>query len=358
MLDRCTSLLPLVVLGVVLAPAQPDGEMDDSAELARDLVTAMLVHDASIRTLSWRQTLRLEAGTPRELPFVTDQALDERGRWSCRYVRKLLNPEGGDPIELRGRMVFDGHEVRGYEDTRASGTIRDYAGERVGEVAVDCWLGRHVYGDAEERLGELLLRSKDLAFRGMSPGGLPIVGGTAVLKHVVAEVEVEIDPDHGFAPRNITVRDRAIRVPYWQYTTTEYVCIDGIWLPRAGRHVSRKFNPTDEEWQRFVGALRSRGLSRLSDVLDPAVQAAYLDAIREAFGATEVRSEPLVPDMVVEADFRRVNAPLDDAEFILEFPLDYAILDSFRDLIKPAGTRDWLPNARRIEADEAPEPDR
>lgn len=335
----------LFLLGGGVPPRDPPERANDS--LARDLAQAMLVHDRSIRTLEWDQVLRLEAGTPRESPWETRQSFDERGRWACRYNEQLRRSSDGSIVVLRGRMVFDGHAMSGTEETQESGTIEDYVGNRRTEAGIDCWLGRHVDGWGQKRLGEFLLDATDLHMEGPSSEGRPVVGATVVLNEVKAHVQVEIDPEHGFAPRSITIRDRAIGMPYWRYETTEFIEVDGIWLPCRGRHQTARFAPQPGEAERFQEALRSRGLSRQSDTLNPAVQAGYAEVLKEVFGRDEARSAPLVPPMEVEATYRNVNRPVEDAEFTLQFPVGYEVFDAFRNLVKRRDSTEWKKNGPR-----------
>lgn len=317
----------------------------DSISLARDLSQALLVHDESIQTLSWSQTLYLRAKTPDELRHDSSQMFDDRSRWFGAFRGESQSPDG--IIVLEDRMFYDGSRVIGLSDTNKSGTVQEYAGHRRNKEGIDCWLGRNEDISGQMRLGETLLASPDLHLSHYSSNNLPVVACTAdMFGQLIALLEVEIDPEHDFAPRSITIRDRAIRLPYYHYEILEFVRVDDTWLPKRGRLVTRKFQPDKQMIQRFQEAQTANDLHGDIDVRDPAVQKRYLAALRAAFNADEAPSQPLVPPMEVEARDFVLNKPIDAARFIAPLPQDYFILDIFHDMVKKAGSDQWTENPR------------
>lgn len=244
---------------------------------------------------------------------------------------------------IEGRYVFDGHELYGLDPMLKSGTIRGYSGERVTEAGIDRWMGRHLHL-ADQSLAEMLVAAPDLALGGYSERGLPIITATVDMTPLLAFVEVEIDPEHGFAPRTILIRDRAMRTPYYRYTTTEFVNVAGAWLPAKGRLETRQADATAEQGMRLDAALRARGLSKTSDHRNAEVQEAFAEALREAFGVPEHPSAEMAPPIEVEVVYEQINALVDESEFRVELPEAYLVYDSLRDLVKRAGSSRWESN--------------
>lgn len=313
--------------------------------LARDLARAMLIHDQSVRTLRWKQVVRLHAGRADELEHLSSQVFDEHGRWRCEFEKALRGPEG-ERVTIKGAMYHDGSRLVGRDDSSETGAIREYAGERRSEVALDCWLGRHLDVIHGRRLGELLLAADDLQLAGRSERGLPLIAGTANLTPLVALLEVEIDPDHGFAPRSITVRDRLILVPYFRYEVHRYRKVGDVWIPESGSLETRQYQPTPEQARQLEEALRERGLGRGSNALNAAVQAGYKEVLREVFGSLEAPSSELVPRMTIEATKIEANMEVTEEELLVEYPRAYMVLDAFRDLIKQARSDEWSENPK------------
>lgn len=331
-----------VLVPVSTAPGQQEAVVDNQ-RFAQSLVRAMQVHDRSVRSMEWDQVLLLAVGTPGETAVRTHQAWDETGRWACDDVVEL-RPDGV-PVALRERTIFDGQWVRGYEQTQRGGTIQEDSGHRVRGTGIDAWFGRHVDMHCQKTLSEYLLEADDLRFAGFSAKGLPCVEATADLMLYVALVQVEIDPDHGFAPREIVLRDRAIRLPYYRFTVLDWAFESGVWLPRVGDFETRCFKPTAEQARKFGLALAAHGLSsRTSDCHTKVVQDAYLSVLREAFDADEAASVPLEPVMRCTATNIRVNVPIDEAIFQLEFPPDYLVLDVVRERLRKPHANAWIDN--------------
>ncbi len=324
----------------------PRADSTDS-ELARDVARAMLIHDGSIRSLDWTQTIRYDVPPPTQALASSAQCFDERGRWAIDVTTRV--PAGptaapGEEVVLRERMVCDGSRMATFDLGTTTGKLTQYTGQRRSQESVDCWLGRHLEVDAQSRLGELLLGASDLALS-FSARGLPVVSGSVLLDHAASLVEVEVDPDHGFAPRVITVRDRAILVPHDRYETDSYTEIGGIWLPERGTVEKRMFAPTPAESRLFAEAVSRRGLARTSDYSDPEIRRLYADVVQEVYGAREARSAPLAPRKWLEVTYTSLNRAIDEGRFTWSIPEEYRMLDLYIGASKSRGSNQWRSTA-------------
>lgn len=316
------------------------GEPSEASLLAR----AMQVHDQSIRSLRWTQTLVLEVGTPRALTRTSTQVIDDMGRWRSDFVDLARSASQAEPIEFRGRYAFDGVALSTF-DSRGSGTIRAYENDRRTVLAVDCWWGRQVDPTGHRSLPEILLESTDLRIERFSDRHLPILACSAELGPLLASVEVEVDTGHGFAPRSIWIRDRLIRIPYDHFEVEAFEHVGGVWLPSRGTLATRKFQPTPEQTAALTAALDARSLPLHPATLDAATVASYHAALQDAFHHSEAPSLPMVPVLSIEAHYASVNEPIDRSAFDATYPREFLILDTLRDRVKKAGTDEWLPNS-------------
>ncbi len=332
-------------------PDESTGQAEDPARsLAKDLVRAMLLHDQSIRSLDWCQVAWLENGQPGSLRTTSRQCFDDGGRWAIDYT----NYRGGDPKP--GYFRFDGHALTAVNPTLQQATIGEDTGHRKGFCSIEAWLGRTLVAGGRARLGEVLLDASDLTLSGYSSLGCPVVSATVGLRDHITLLEVEIDPEHGFAPRAITQRDRALRVPYDRHETTTFVQVAGIWLPQCGRELTRQFSPTPEERAKFAASVAKRNLSPGEvDFFDPRVQTLYAEAVQEAFGAAEATSAPLVdPWIVVVTEYKSVNGPIPDARVQWTVDASFGVFDALLNLDKPAGSNVWRDNTPRPRASPPP----
>lgn len=331
-----------VVLAAVVWAVRASGQETPRADagLAGDLALALLVHDNSVRTLDWDQVVTWEAEGLGPVSYESHQFFDDLGRWGADATEHIRRGDGS-PVTIHAQRRFDGHRLMTCDIDKRSGIINEYGGERRGSEGVDCWLGRHIDVTGQKRLGELLAQSKDLALRGSSERGLPRIAATVLVYSLIAELEVEVDPEHGFAPRSITVRDRAVRVPYYRYETTSFVRVDDVWLPESGTVETRCYTPTPEQAAALKAALASRGCSKESDITKPEVQAVYAEVIPQVFGKDEASSSWLVPPKEIHATFRAVNRRIPAGLFVLDFPIDYSVLDRFNGLVKESGSTAW-----------------
>jgi len=328
-------------------------------DLARDVALAMLVHDGSIRSMEWTQSVEYDVPPPKVFTAESVQCFDEVGRWTMHAVTRLLGAPGSisgehaGEIRIEDRMAFDGRRLVTCDEGSKSGNVTDDRGQRRSHDAVDCWLGRHLGEFGRERMGELLLGAPDLTME-YSTRGLPVVSGTVRLENAVFLLQVEVDPARGFAPRTITVRDRALRVPYYRYETTSFICWEGVWLPERGVREARMFAPTPEEATAFRQATAKRGVSRESDFFDPHVQSLFQEAVQEVFGADEARSAPLAPTASLTVRYTTLNQRLDPDRFTWNLSDEYRILDEYTGRFKLPHSAEWesatFPHSSRGEA--------
>jgi hypothetical protein len=319
-------------------------EPPNRERIARDLAQAMLVHDQSIRTMRWTQVVRVNSGRPDELLHHSRQVFDDQGRWRCEFEKALFGPDD-ERVTLRGAMFHDGARLVGRDEGSESGVIRAYSGERTIEPSLDCWLGRNVDVIHGRRLGELLLAADDLELVGQTDRGLPLLAATANITPLVACLEVEVDPEHGFAPRSLTVRDGLIRVPYFRYEVIRFHSVEGVWVPVSGSLESRKFLPTPEQAHKLEEALRERNLGP-SNPHDKGVQAGYREVLLQVFGTEEAPSAELVPLVTMEATRIELNVPITTEELQVDHPRSFTVYDAFRDLVKRAHSDEWVENPK------------
>lgn len=319
-------------------------------QFARQLATALQVHDQSVRTLDWEQTQRIGNTPGAEAVIRSHQWLDERGRWACRHEDKLRENDGFAPLHTE-YLFFDGQWLKGWDENSKSGSINGYNGNRQQLAGIDGWFGRHVDVASHQRLSEYLLAAKDLRVARWSENGLPVLEATAELRYYVALLEVEVDPAHGFAPRSITMRDRLVRVPYFRCTVTEWTRVGELWLPCKGEYEARALKMSNEQAVRFAEELAAAGLSRDSDRFSPEVQAGFVAVLQRVFGSDEAPSAPRVPHTVVEAQYLGVNVDLGDKLFTARFPAAFHLYDTIHDFIRPPDAADWMFNLGSEPAD-------
>ncbi|MFN0132816.1 MAG: hypothetical protein ACKVW3_09870 [Phycisphaerales bacterium] len=314
---------------------------------ARALAQAVQLHDQSVRCLQWSQTVFHEVGTPRELTWPSTQSLDDSGRWRCDVLQRILPTadakDNKEFIELRSTYALDGRTLFAF-DFRGSGTIRSYQNECRIMLSADCWLGRHVDLSRLRTLSELLLDSPDLRIERTSERGLPILACSTQLGEMIVTLEVEVDTEHGFAPRSIWVRDRTIRIPYDHLEVVEFTRISGVWLPKRGRLVTRMFQPAPDEMKSLQGALAARSLPMRPQAYDATTMAAYHAALVEAFQKPEAPSAPMVPPLSITIEYTAVNESIDETTFQAKYPREHGFLDVRRNLVKRAGTDVWVVN--------------
>lgn len=203
-------------------------------------------------------------------------------------------------------------------------------------------MGRWVDDWGQRRLGELLLDAPDLVASGPTNDAIYTVSGTVRLPRMIALLEVEIDALHGFAPRRIVVRDRAIRVPYSVYEVTGFSLRQGVWVPTAGRLTTHKFEPSEEESERFHKALLDHHIDQDSDVSDKDVQAAYDLALTQAFGVPEAPSVMAAGPFEISVSECRVNDSMDDEHFRLDYRLDEPVFNAPQNLFMRKGSNEWV----------------
>jgi hypothetical protein len=272
------------------------------------------------------------------------QAFDDTGRWLHQFEDEVFDPKQGRLLFV-GRTIFDGEWMYGHGRTgeAAGGTIQAFDGHRVSQLGFDCWIGRHEDKTGARSLADYLLAAPDLrAWR--SEAGLPVLEATVLFPQVTALVEVHLDPSRGFAPQSITVRDRAIGVPYRRLHVTRWVEVDGLWLPAACDLESNYTELSEQDDARFADAMARHGLTRASDVRDPSVQRAYREVLQEAFGADEAPHLPLVPKIYVEFEYISLNTTLPEALFEAATPPDILIYDARHDTVRDPGATNWRPN--------------
>ncbi len=327
-----------------LARAEPGGvgaSARDGAALARCLAAACLANERLIHTLQYRSTLVFVSG-PHPQRRESVEWLDERGRWRSEVtVHTFDGAQGAYAVSKRAILAFDGEQMTTADHGRRSGLVREYQGEMYTWMAVDHAMGWRLDRAGHVRIGELLLDAKDLTLSGYSADGRPILVATVVLRPLVAQIEVELDPERGFAPCRIVVRDRALRVAYDRYVVERMVQLDGVWLPAQIYKESFSFSPGPDDGARLGRAIAEAGLSRESDMFDPAVQAAFGACVRAVFGTDEAPGTPMATPLRVTYEYTAVNAPIPDSVFRYVHPEDYVAFDGFLDTIKDKGSAEW-----------------
>ncbi len=325
---------------VLSQPAMPEKPPDTAA---RALATAMLVHDKTIRSARWSQTIVHNASDGERYPCQSVQGFDAKGRWFCAYEDIGRLRSDGRKVRGKGRVSSDGITVIGLDDIDKSGTVSEYRNQPSAYLGFDCWLGRHIDYQQHRRLGELLLNSKDLVVLSSDP---PRIQGTVALAGRVSVVEVELDIDHGASPKAITVRDAALRVPLQSYQVDEFIEVAGRWLPRKASLRTRKIDIATDQMQAFQKALEREGLARYMDYSDKAVQAAYHRVVKEVFGQAEAPSSELASPITLSVEYQAINAEIAEEDFVLSIPASYSAYDSVQDLVKPRETNQWSPQRR------------
>ncbi len=311
------------------------------ADEARAVASAMLVHDRSIRDAHWRQTIVHKGADGLDSPSVSVQRFDSKGRWISTFDKVLRRRSDRSAIEVRGSVATDGVVVVGLDHVQQIGSITELRGQRGLELGFDCWLGRHIDTDNHRRLGEVLLEAADL--RCDRSGGCFVLSGTLVLAASISILEVEVDPNHAFAPRKITVRDAALRVPFVEYEVNEFISVDGVWLPRRGSLRTRQIHFPDGEFERFENALAEAGLSRNMDYTSPTVQAAYHKVVRDVFHSSEAPSKEKVAPVELEVEYVSVNVAQRTEDMVLKVPMEYRMYDAILDKVKAPGSDEWVP---------------
>jgi hypothetical protein len=316
----------------------------DADRHARALALGVRIFDDSVREMEWRQTAKLDEDNTRSDELISTQRFDEAGRWDCRTLARSYSADNDVWAERGERFVYDGQHLYTANESNGTGVLKGYAGERRTQVGIDCWMGRHMDVAATRRLSDLLLDATDLSYVGESSTGLPIIAATISVLSGIFELEVEVDVMHGCAPRTITVRDRAVRVPFFHYEVLEIVNVGEVWLPKRGRLTTRAFSPTEREMAAFNAALAERKLSRATaNFRDAAVQATYREVVREVWGGDEGRSEPLTTPILVEAEYIHLNHGELPSGDTLDLFVEYELLDMLEGRLKPPGSRKWRP---------------
>ncbi|MCC6660028.1 MAG: hypothetical protein IT437_03990 [Phycisphaerales bacterium] len=275
--------------------------------------------------------------------MTSSQGFDSTGRW-YREQDEVVHPPGKPDYSLRGRCAWDGFALTGVDDLSRTGTIQEYTGWRMPEMGPDCWFGRQFDVSSGRTLPEFLLTAPDLRMGPVSSNGLPVICATVENIQFIATVEIELDPEHGFAPRSLTYRDATIRVPYDRYEVLEFERHGDLWLPRRGRLETRYFHMTTEQSAAFREAKQRHGLTPASDARDPGVQAEYRRVLREAFGADEAPSAVMVPAIEVTWTYTNVNGAVPAQEFTVPFPEDYNVLNCFTNRVRKPGEAEWVDN--------------
>jgi hypothetical protein len=309
-------------------------------DAARAICTAMLICDLSIRTLEYRQTVRLDG----RVAFESHGYVDERRRWRCEMTTHFFPaPENGQASQT-GLFLCDGVRMAVRGQDAGAWVIRADMGERYTYDCAGTLWGRWLDRVGQQRLGELLLSANDLEVSAQPGTHGPVLRGTVVLWPLVALLEVEVDPDHGFMPRRIVVRDRALHVAYYTYRADQFVQMNGCWLPTRGSLHCRFVKPFEgDQGERFRQLVAEAGLDADVDLRDPNVQRAYARIVREAFGADEAPSEQMTPDAAIEIEYLAVNREFPDDLFWFTHTADDTVFDALRDLIKQKGSDQWTP---------------
>lgn len=333
--SRPVACLAWFILSMI-ASAAPSTEPEGEPGLARALATAMLVHDRSVRSAEWTQRMWWSS-----VP-VEERHVDAHWRLQGERFARSEHQFGTAPKRnYTDDLHFDGQWFTGWTDSSRSGSIREYQGDLTRGVAILAWIGRDLEGMERATLGELMLDAADLAFVGPDADGRPVIEATVPLEQYIALVQVTLDPEHGYAPREIVARDRLVRVPYRRYVTEEFTRVGDVWLPSKGILRTRYIQADPKDIERFGTLLQARGLSR-ENVLDGATQRAYLDVLREVWGTDEIPSAEMVADIHVEARYLQLNIPLDWPP--AQPPPGYLMLDSTRDAVRPPGGEAWVEN--------------
>lgn len=318
-------------------PAEPGAQR---REFALALSRAMLMHDVSIRGMEYRQRVDLSDGGA----FVSHSLMDDQRRWWCDVTTIFSGVPKGAPASQRGVFVCDGELMATHAEGTHVWVIRQDQGERFSYRAGGTLWGRWLDRVGQQRLGELLLSAKDLAVSSEPGAARPTVEGTVEITPLIARLVVEIDPAHGFAPSRITVRDRALNVPYYEYIIEQFAQVDGTWMPVKGRERTRyvkRLSQLGAAADRFRALVKAAGFDGPTDLFDPRVQERYREIVREAYGADEAPSEPMGPEAVYTIEYVGVNRPLPDAMFKVEFGKDDTVYDALRDRVKKPGTDAW-----------------
>jgi hypothetical protein len=339
------SLLQIVawVVVVLVAPlgARAGSQPQDPTVTA--LIEAIRIHEDSVRSLHWRQTATQPlAGGVGDAVYRSEQMFDESGRWFASCEDQLY--DGTRFTAVRRELRYDGRLLQTTDLTHARSVLDAYRGQRKSVWGVDCWLGWQLNTVRQTHLAEVLAEARDCELVDVHPNRNPTLAATARLDQLIAKIEVEVDPLHGYSPRRVTVRDRALGVAYFRYEVQEFVLVDSIWLPSVASFEARKIIANPKQDSALGVELARLGLSRDSDMMDPAVQKAFAQAVSAALGKPEVDSELLVAPVSIVFEYVSVNKMFESEQFEPRWTDEMGVFDHINNRIKAPGSAEWQEN--------------
>ena len=301
----CKVSVPLLLLAAVLAGIAGTGEAGDRFVLTEQhqddssrcgaLIDALEAYEGSIESLRWKQiSFTPPSSQLGQLQWTileeSERYRDQQWRWFHKSLFHGLETDTLSPVVLDS--VYGG-----------DGVLRLTLDERSGQgmltkldefFAAGCHLMRSLGGAADfddfvraRPLSVLLRSGKQLSY--LAPGTLdpwPGVRSSEPVRSKWIDVEVRLDPEHGFIPRAVKIYDKRYDEPAEINRVLTVTMAGDVWLPRTGVLMMYYFRTLEGEFsgvspnrvhdfelaQRLVGLPQDLALPEIRSVLAEAQQ--------------------------------------------------------------------------------------
>lgn len=284
------------------------------------VVSAMEIHEQSVRTLRWHQ--RVLISTPGEPEFVLSesrQASDSStGAWMCDATWAAQNDNGEWQRHRSMYATPDGVTYLGRAEA-GPGIIRPSDGERHLYRSPEHLMGRWIDRTGEATLWEAMRAGDSLRVEAHE-GAVWRLSCVAEVAGTLVDVRVAADQSLGFALTELEMRDVLSGVPYDRRRATRFEVHDGLNVPVEGDFSNWAAEMNPEQIAALNSELSLRGIAGKGDPRDPEFRRNTREAVRAVFGDAGVPRKMIgVGIMTLRCDSIEANAPIAEAEFMGSF---------------------------------------